>query len=177
MYDADHPTAGIDADQLLLDFKLAGVEPVAPQRACGDVFESPVVGRLEFAPMPHGRPSFWHGEQRMPDSRFTLKVVCEVEGDRRPGADQMACVVAFRRLQVQDAMLCAPLINARLQQLRPSRFVTADDLVLTSIHLAPHPLTDARFELGFRARSKPQMQFTVVFVQGAPRSVRIDSDA
>ena len=83
-------------------------------------------------------------------------------------------MTAFRRLQVQDAMLCAPLINKRLRELQLAFTVGVDDLVLTLIHLPPHPLTDARFELGFRARTVAHLAFTVVFVRGTPRSVRID---
>ncbi len=176
MYDADSPARGLDPDPLRLDLREARVAPVRPRRACGDLFESPLLGQLRFARMPQGRPSCWRGEQSMPDSRFTLKIVCEVESDRLPGADHVACVVAIRRLQVQDAILCAPLINERLGQLRPRRSVSAEDLVLTSIHLPPHPLIDARFELGFRARSAQHLTLTVVFVRGAPHSVRIDSD-
>jgi len=99
-----------------------------------------------------------------------------VAGDDLPGSDQAACVTAFRKLQVQDAMLCAPLINARLKELQIGATVGVDDLVLTLIHLPPHPLVDARFELGFRATSMPDLTFTVVFLRGTPRSVRIDSD-
>jgi hypothetical protein len=177
MFDAERPAPESVADPLLVEIKIAGLEPVRPQRPTGEIFESSMLGRLEFSQMPYGRLSFWHVEQWMPDSRFALKIVCEVESDRLPGADQEACVTAFRRLQVQDAIRCAPLINTRLQELRPSRKVRVDDLVLTSIHLPPHPLTDARFELGFRAASMPELQFTIVFVRGVPYSVRIDSDA
>jgi hypothetical protein len=177
MLDAEPPAPESVADELFLEFRIAGLEPVRPQRASGEVYESTLLGRMEFSRMPYGRPSFWRAEQWMPDSRYALQIVCEVEGDRLPGADQEACVAAFRRLQVQDAMLCAPLINARLRDLRPARSVSADDLVLNLIHLPPHPLTDARFELGFRASSAPDLQFTIVFARGQPRSVRIDSDA
>src|SRR6266478_3877206 len=166
------PVNGVD--DLLLETRVAGGEPVRPLRPSGEIYESPMLGRLEFARMPHGRPSFWRGEMRMPDSRFALQIVCEVEGDDLPGSDQAACVTAFRRLQVQDAMLCAPLINKRLRELQLAFTVGVDDLVLTLIHLPPHPLTDARFELGFRARTVAHLAFTVVFVRGTPRSVRID---
>jgi len=177
MFDAKPVAPGVEADPLFIEYKIAALEPAVPQRACGSIHDSPMLGRMVYARMPHGRPSFWHGERHMPDSRFPLRIVFEVDGDRLPGADQLACVVAIRRLQVQDAMLCAPLINARLQQLRPSRMVSADDLVLTSIHLPPRPLRDARFELVFRAAKMPEMSFTVSFGRGVPRSVRIDSDA
>jgi hypothetical protein len=169
------PVRGVD--DVLVDPPLAGLEPVREARPSGQIHESSMLGRLQFSPMPSGRPSFWHGELRMPDSRYPLKIVCEVEGDDLPGSDQAACVTAFRRLQVQDAMLCAPLINERLRALKISRSVNADDLVLTLIHLPPHPLAAARFELGFRALSIPHLSFTVVFVRGAPRSVRVDSDS
>jgi hypothetical protein len=179
MFDAEPTAPPAEIDQLLLDLELhlAGREPVPPKRLAGDVFESPMLGRLEFAPMPYGRPSFWRGEQTMPDSDFPLCIVCEVEGDRSPGADHAACVIAFRRLQVHDANLCAPLINARLSRQQIPGTIAPDDLVLTLIHLPPHPLTDARFELGFRAISHPHLVFTVVFVRGKPRSMRVDSDA
>jgi hypothetical protein len=156
---------------------LAGRTPARQRRSSGELYECPMLGRLEFSAMPHGRPSFWRGELRMPDSRFALQIVCEVACDDLPGSDQAACVTAFRKLQVQDAILCAPLINERLKELQISRTVSADDLVLTLIHLPPHPLVDARFELGFRATSMPDLSFTVVFARGTPRSVRVDSDA
>jgi len=176
MYDADPSLPELDADQLYLERRLTGIEPVRQRRAGGDSFESPLLGRLQFAQMPSGRPSYWHGEIRMPDSRFGLRIVCEVESDRAPGADHIACVVALRRLQLQDAILCAPMINKRLETTLPPRHISADELVLTSIHLPPRPLIDARFELGFRARSCPLLSLVVVFVRGVPRSVRVDSD-
>ena len=174
MFAAERSRPASGVDDLLLETRVAGVEPVRPLRPSGEIYESPMLGRLEFARMPQGRPSFWRGELRMPDSRFALQIVCEVEGDDLPGSDQAACVTAFRRLQVQDAMLCAPLINKRLRELQLAFTVGVDDLVLTLIHLPPHPLTDARFELGFRARTVAHLAFTVVFVRGTPRSVRID---
>ena len=174
MFDAELPAPASEVDELFIQPRLAGIEPVRRLRSCGEIYESPMLGRLEFARMPQGRPSFWRGELRMPDSRFALQIVCEVEGDDLPGSDQAACVTAFRRLQVQDAMLCAPLINKRLRELQLAFTVGVDDLVLTLIHLPPHPLTDARFELGFRARTVAHLAFTVVFVRGTPRSVRID---
>ena len=177
MFDADPNVRATEIDLAFLEHQLAGMEPAAPRRSAGDVFESPMMGRLQFVPMPLGRPSIWRGEQKMPDNRFPLQIVCEVEGDQEPGADQAACVTAFRRLQVQDAMQCAPLINARLAELPDGRTIAADDLVLTMVHLPPHPLTDASYELGFRAGSRPNLMFTVVFQRGVPRSVRIDSDS
>ncbi|HEY4037642.1 MAG TPA: hypothetical protein VGM15_02375, partial [Burkholderiaceae bacterium] len=166
-----------DIDDLYLNPPLAGVEPVRAQRPCGEVYESPLMGRLEFSRMPYGRPSFWRGEMWMPDSRYPLQIVCEVEGDDVPGSDHVACVTAFRRLQLQDAMVSAPLISERLRELKIPRSLATDDLVLTLIHLPPRPLTAARFELGFRAPALPKLSFTVVFVRGTPRSVRVDSDA
>jgi hypothetical protein len=177
MLDAEESLPAAGVDDLFLDPPLPGLEPVREARPSGEIHESPMLGRLEFAQMPYGRPSFWRGEMRMPDSRYPLQIVCEVEGDALPGSDQVACVTAFRRLQVQDAMLCAPLINDRLRALQISHSIHADDLVLTLIHLPPHPLAAARFELGFRAASIPHLSFTVVFVRGTPRSVRVDSDS
>jgi len=185
MYGADDtpPEDAIDGaidgaidDELLLD-RIHGLEPTREPRPEGDIHESQMLGRMQFVPMPAPRPSFWRGELCMPDSRYTLQIVCEVAGDELPGSDQAACVTAFRRLQVQDAVLCAPLINQRLRELQIGRTIIPDDLVLTMIHLPVRPLTAARYELGFRAPVLPQLAFTVVFVHGAPRSVRIDSDS
>lgn len=179
MYAVDRHASDGGADRLLTEQRLMGLEPERPRRPEGDIHESPMLGRLAFFPMPSGRPSFWRGQQRMPDSRYPLEVVCEVEGDDLPGSDQAACVTAFRRLQVQDAMLSAPLINRRLSELKSplqAIKITADDLMLTSIHLTAHPLIDARYELGFRAAPLPRLVFTVVFARGAPSSVRVDSD-
>ena len=177
MYDAERSVRASGADELLVEPRLAGLEPVRTLRPSGEIYELPMLGRLEFARMPQGRPSFWRGQMRMPDSRYGLQVVCEVEGDDLPGSDQAACVTAFRRLQVQDAMLCAPLINERLRELQIGRSICADDLVLTLIHLPPRPLSATRFELGFRAPPIPRLSFNVVFMRGTPRSVRIDSDS
>ncbi len=176
MFDADRAARAGDIDELFIEPRVAGLEPVRALRPSGEIYESPMLGRLEFARMPHGRPSFWHGELWMPDSRFGLQIVCEVVGDDLPGSDHAACVTAFRRLQVQDAMLCAPLLNERLRELQLSDGISGDDLVMTLIHLPPRPLLDARFELGFRAPEIPNLSFTVVFIRGTPRSVRIDSD-
>jgi hypothetical protein len=182
MYDAEtspetSPPPARRLDELYLGLpRFAGQAPLRAPRATGDVLESPMLGRMEFSRMPQGRPSFWRAELWMPDSRYALQIVCEVDGDEEPGSDQAACVTAFRRLQVQDAILCAPLINERLRELKIAGCVSPDDLVLTLIHLPPHPLTDARFELGFQASSLPELTFTVVFVRGTPRSVRVDSD-
>ena len=177
MYDADGSLPASGLDDLMLEPRLAGLEPVRAPRPSGELYASPMLGRLEFARMPQGRPSFWRGQMRMPDSRFALQIVCEVEGDDLPGSDQAACVTAFRRLQVQDAMLCAPLINERLRELQMPREISPDDLVLTLIHLPPRPLSAARFELGFRALTIPHLSFSVVFHRGMPRSVRVDSDS
>ena len=177
MYGADPSAPEIGDDPLVVERKLAGIEPVRPRRSTGAIYQSPMLGRLHFVRMAHGQVSFWSGEQRMPDSRFALQIVCEVDSDRLPGPDHVACVVALRRHQVQDAMQCVPLINARLQEQQVFSTVSADDLVLTAIHLPPHPFTDARYELSYRSTSEPKMQFTVTVVRGVPHSVRIDSDA
>src|ERR1700739_1521937 len=91
-------------DELVID-RIPGLEPARPQRPEGDVHEAPMLGRMQFVPMPAGRPSFGRGELRMPDSRYSLHIVCEVTDEEPPGSDQAACVIAFRRLQVQDAVL------------------------------------------------------------------------
>ena len=174
--DNETPQEGaIDIDALLLE-RLCLLEPARAPRPEGDIHESQMLGRMRFVPMPVGRPSFWRGELRMPDSRYTLLIVCEVTNDELPGSDQAACVTAFRRLQVQDAVLCTPLINARLRELQVGRTISPDDLVLTMIHLPSRPLTATRYELGFRAPALAQLAFTVVFLHGRPNSVRIDSD-
>jgi len=176
MFDAEESPSASGVDELFLDPPIPGAEPVRALRPSGEIYESPMLGRLEFARMPYGRPSFWRGELRMPDSRYPLQIMCEVESDELPGSDQAACVTAFRRLQVQDAMLCAPLIGERLRELQLAPGLNADDLVLTMIHLPPHPLAAARFELGFRSASFPSLSFTVMFVRGTPRTVRVDSE-
>jgi hypothetical protein len=177
MYDAERSSPASGVDDLVLEPRVAGLEPVRALRPSGEIYESPMLGRLEFFRMPLGRPSFWSGEMRMPDSRYGLRIVCEVDADDLPGSDQAACVTAFRRLQVQDAMLCAPLIRERLRELQIGPSICADDLVLTLIHLPARPLSAARFELGFRAPRIPHLSFNVVFMRGTPRSVRVDSDS
>jgi len=61
-------------DELLLD-RIRGLEPTRPPRPEGDLHEAPMLGRMEFVAMPAGRPSFWRGELRMRDSRYTLQIV------------------------------------------------------------------------------------------------------
>ncbi len=126
--------------------------------------------------MPPGRSSFWFGHQRMPDSRFTLQIVCEVIDDDLPGADHIACVVGLRRNQVRDAAGCVGLINARLRELDLPCMVREDDLVLTAIYLRPRPLLDPCHELEYHASVAPELLVTVAFVGGEPQAVRIDHE-
>jgi hypothetical protein len=171
------PLNVLDADRLYQERRVTGFAPVKTRRPTGEAFDIAQLGRVYFSQMPQGRPSFWAGVIPQPDSRFALKIVCEVENDALPGPDHSACIAAIRRLQVQDAMLCTPHINERLASLRATHRVSADDLVVCAIHLSPHPLVDSRYELGFRDRNVPDVTFTVVFVRGAPHAVRIESDA
>jgi hypothetical protein len=177
MADTEIPLPTLDADRLYEERRATGIAPEPTRRAPGSVIDIPQLGRLFFAQMPQGRPSFWHGEIHQPDSRFSLKVVCEVDKDSTPGADHVACVAAIRRLQVQDAILCAPHINQRLETLRARHKVNADDLIVSGIHLSPHPLVDARYELSFKDRTIPDVTFTVVFRRGEPHTVRIESES
>ena len=177
MFGAEQPAPEGELEDLFVLPAPGSLGAPQPRRPSGEIYESPMLGCLEFFGMPQGRPSFWRGDMWMPDGRWPLQIVCEVTGDELPGSDQVACVTAFRRLQVQDAMLCAPLINEQLKERQIAVTIGVDDLVLTLIHLPPRPIADARFELGYRATSIPQLTFTVVFARGAPRSVRIDCDA
>lgn len=174
---ADASLSTLEADRLYEERRVTGITPEPTRRPSGSAIDIPQLGRLVFAQMPQGRPSFWHGEIPQPDSRFSLKVVCEVENDSTPGADHVACVAAIRRLQVQDAMLCAPRINQRLELLRARHRVNADDLVVSGIHLSPRPLIDARYELSFKDITLPDVSFTVVFRRGEPHAVRIESES
>lgn len=177
MPDAQSPQQTLEADRLYEERRATGIAQEPKRRPTGDRVDIPQLGRLYFAQMPHGRPSFWHGEIQQPDSRFSLKIVCEVENDLPPAAEHVACIAAIRRLQVQDAMLCAPRINQRLETLQARHRVHADDLVVSGIHLSPRPLVDARYELSFRDRTVPDVTFTVVFRRGEPQAVRIESDS
>jgi len=174
MFDADRAGRGDGKDPLAAEPRVASIEPVRPLRPSGAVYVSPGLGRLFFSRGLHGRPSMWHGEQRMPDSRFALQILCEVEGDRLPGPDHVACVISLRRYQVKDAMACVPLINEELRRHRDLRRVDAEDLVLTLIHLPAHPLSDPLYDLVYRVVTAPELQFTVAFERGNPRAVRLD---
>ena len=164
------------ADPFFFDYKFGSLEPVRKRRQSGAVHDSPVLGRLEFVRMPPGRSSFWFGHQRMPDSRFTLQIVCEVVDDDVPGPDHVACVVGLRRNQVRDAAACVSLVNERLRELNLPCMVREDDLVLTAIYLRPRPLLDPCHELEYHASVAPELLVTVAFVGGAPQAVRIDHE-
>ncbi len=164
------------ADPFLFDYKFGSLEPVRKRRPSGSTCDSPVLGRLEFVRMPPGRSSFWFGHQRMPDSRFSLQIVCEVVDDDVPGADHVACVVGLRRNQVRDAAACVALVNARLRELNLPCMVREDDLVLTAIYLRPRPLLDPCHELEYHASVAPELLVTVAFVSGKPEAVRIDHE-
>jgi hypothetical protein len=171
------PRAGSVFDPLAIECKFASLEPVRKRRASGAIFESVVLGRLEFVRMAPGRSSFWFGHQRMPDSRYTLQVVCEVIDDNTPGVDHVASVVTLRRNQVRDAAACLPLLNARLRELGMARTVREDDLVLTAIYLRAQPLLDPCHELEYHVAITPGLLVTVAFVYGVPLSVRVDQEA
>jgi hypothetical protein len=177
MYDDNGAGSAGGTDPLAMGFKFASIEPVRRRRRAGSVYESRALGRMEFSPMPSGRPSFWQSECAMPDSPFPFTLVCEVEGDALPGPDHVACVVALRRHMVGDAAAAFPLIEARLRALRLECKLGAEDLVLTAIRLQAHPLADAQQELTYRASTAPDLAFTVQFGRRGPHSVRVDSDA
>jgi hypothetical protein len=111
----------------------------------------------------------------MPDSKFALQIICEVHEDRLPSPGHAACVTAFRRLQINDAVLCTPLINDFLQRLQPPRKISSDDLVMTQIHLPPSPLRDPHYEIAYRTGTLHDLIMTVVFKRGVPMSVKIDT--
>jgi hypothetical protein len=163
------------SDPLTIGSKFAGIDPVRRRRGDGAIFESKALGRLEFVWMPSGRPSFWHGVQRVSDSSTGLTIICEVEGDDPPGADHAACVVAIRRRQVKDAAASVPLVQARLRELRLPADITGDDLQLTGIHLPAKPMITSRQVLEYRAATAPGLQFLVVFLHGKPTAVHVDS--
>jgi hypothetical protein len=163
------------ADPLRIDSKVAGLDPVRKRRGDGAVFESSVLGRLEFVQMPANRPSFWHGVQRMPDSGIGLKIVCEVERDEPPGADHEASVVAIRRRQIKDAQSCLALVQGRLRELRLPADITVEDLRLCGIHLSSRPMLGARQILEYRVTPAPGLEFLVVFQHGRPTAVHVDS--
>jgi hypothetical protein len=171
------PPPGSMRDPLAIECRFASLEPVRTRRASGAVFESVVLGRLEFVRMPPDRSSFWFGHQHMPDSRYSLQIVCEVEDDDTPGVDHVASVVSRRRNQVRDAAACLPLLNARLRDIGMETLVREDDLVLTAIYLRSQPLLDPCHELEYRVALTPNLLVTVAFVYGVPLSVRVDREA
>lgn len=175
MSGAESPAGNI-LDPLAITDRLASLEPVRERRASGSVFESPILGRLEFVRMPHGRSSFWFGHQQMPDSPFTLQIVCEVHEDNTPGVNHVASVTTLRRNQVRDAAACLPMLNARLFEMGYERKVIEEDLVLTAIYLRPQPLLDPCHELEYHVDLKPGVVVTVAFVYGTPLSLRVDRE-
>lgn len=170
------PLANLQADPLSMHGRLASLEPVRRRRKTGAIFESITLGRLEFVRMPPGRASFWFGYQRMPDSKFTLQIVCEVRDDDTPGVDHAASVVTLRRNQVRDAAACLALLNARLRALDIARVAAEDDLVLTSIYLPAQPLLNPRYDLGYRLHLEPGLAISVAFACGTPLSLQVNQD-
>lgn len=152
------------------------LEPVRPRRAGGAIHDSPGLGRLEFVRMPPGQASFWFGQRHMPDSPFGLQIVCEVDDDELPTPAHVANVVALRRNQVNDALACVPLINARLRAMNLPCRVHEEDLALTAIYLRPHPLLDPCHELEYHVSAAPELVVTVAFVRGTPRTVHVERD-
>ena len=173
---ADLPS-GSTLDPLAIECKLASLEPVRKRHASGSKFESAALGRLEFVRMPAGRSSFWFGQQHMPDSRFALRVVCEVVEDNTPGVDHVASVISLRRNQVRDAAACLPLLNGRLHDMGIEDKICEDDLVLTAIYLRAQPLLDPCHELEYHVALRPGLRATIAFVYGVPLSVRVDREA
>jgi hypothetical protein len=172
---ADLPASAHASDPLAIDCKFASLEPVRKRRPSGAIFESVVLGRLEFVRMPPGRSSFWFGHQRMPDSRFGLKIVCEVTDDDTPGVDHVATAVRLRRNQVRDAAACLSLLNKRLRELGHPGDVVEDDLVISAIYLRARPLLDPCHELEYHVARHSGMLVTVAFLHGVPSSLRVDA--
>jgi hypothetical protein len=174
----DKSRAPEPADPVSVRCRLASLEPTHHRRPCGTIFESLVLGRMEFVSMPHGRSSFWLGRQRMPDSALDLQLICEVENDDLPGVDHSAAVVTIRRHQVKDAASCVPLINAHLREMGLPGTLQTDDLFLTAIHLRARPMLDPRYALEYRGLDGGRaLRITVAFERGTPRSVYVDLNA
>jgi len=64
----------------------AGVEPVRSS-SCGEIYESSMLGRLEFGAMPRAGRPFWRGELRMPAAASRCRSVRSRRRDL-PGLDQ-----------------------------------------------------------------------------------------
>lgn len=177
MYEDDPPAPAGAAGPLTIRARLGGLEPTRKRRVSGSIYESQTLGRLEFVRMPPDRSSFWFGQQFMPDSNYALQIVCEVDDDDLPGADHIACVVGLRRHQVKDAAACVPLINARLLEVGNPLTLHEEDLVLTAIYLRPRPLVDPCYQLEYHTAKAPELLFTVAFLRGVPRTVRVDCES
>jgi hypothetical protein len=174
---AELPAPARVADPLAIDCHFASVEPVRRRRPSGAIFESVVLGRLEFVRMPPGRCSFWFGHQQMPDSSHALQIVCEVDLDDTPGVDHVATVVSLRRNQVRDALACLPLLNERLAGMGMPATLREDDLVLTAIYLSPKPLLTPCHELEYHMTRYPGLLVTAAFLHGEPLTLRVDREA
>jgi hypothetical protein len=171
----DKPRAPDTHDPVSVEVRLASLEPIQRRRPSGSIFESKMLGRMEFVSMPHGRSSFWLGRQQMPDSTLDLQIICEVENDDLPGVDHTAAVITIRRHQVKDAAACIPLINAHLREMGLPPTLVTDDLFLTAIHLRARPMLDPRYAIEYRAaRGEREMRITVAFARGAPESVYVE---
>jgi hypothetical protein len=129
---------------------------------------------MQFFELPGGVASFWCATQPIAGTPFALQITCQVEGQQFPGAGHEARLVALRRSQAQETAAARTLINAGLRDLRLPYVVSAADLVLTSIHLPPRPLFDARDERIYRCTSAPVLSFALTFVLGTPISAYID---
>jgi hypothetical protein len=156
--------------------RLANLEPLRAPRADGETHVMPLLGPMRFVRMPPPRPSFWRGTRSQLHSNHSVEVTCEVDEDALPGGDHEACAVAICRLQVQETMVCAQLVNARFEIEQPGRSVRPADLALTEIHLPSRPLVCGRWRVCFRDRRDAGMKFTVLFERSVASSVLIDSD-
>lgn len=177
MPDGNRPESPDGSAPFGFDYRFGSLDPARKRRVSGSVYESPVLGRLEFVRMPPGRSSFWFGHQSMPDRGLPLQIVCEVADDDVPGVDHVASVITLRRNQVRDAVACLPLLKERMAQLGLSAAVREDDLILTAIYLRAKPLMDPCHELEYHVALEPSLLVTVAFVYGVPLSLRVDLDA
>ena len=166
------PTAEADL-QLPLGVRFASLEPMAPRRATGDIVESLILGRMAFTSMPEGVCSFWRGIKDVPGSPFPLEVVCDVVGDRAPGAGHEARLAGMRLCQVTETLAALGLINRRLSDLQVPKVVGIRELVVTGVRLPARPLIDPRSERTYRSASLAEISVTVVFALGVPASARI----
>jgi hypothetical protein len=174
MQDPERPAPKTGPDlSLPPGVRFASLEPMPRKRATGDVRELPILGRMVFTRMPDDVQSFWQGNQAVSDSPYTLEIVCDVVGDRAPGAGHEARLVAMRLCQLPETLAALGLINGCRSELHMPRPVGIRELVVTGIHLPARPLLDPWCQRTYRSIALDGNSIAVVFALGVPVSVRI----